>query len=195
MPDWENLMRIGPHAFTCGYCGREVGSREGYHLHGQGYSSASGTPVIFVCPRCNLPSLFQHRGYSSQTPAPLLGNEVDGLPDSIATIYQEARQCTQAGAYTACVLACRKLLMHIGVERGANEGLPFIQYVEYLAQNGYVPPNGREWVDHIRQRGNEANHEIVIMSHDDALELLSFVEMLLKFIYEFPARLASSTTP
>lgn len=195
MRDWENLTRIGPHAFTCGYCGREVGSREGYYRGGEGYNRANGWPVIFICPRCNRPSFFEHQHYSSQTPAPLLGNEVEALPDDVAAIYREARQCTQAGAYTACVLACRKLLMHIGVDRGADEGLRFIEYVEYLAQNGYVPPNGRGWVDHIRRRGNEANHEIVIMSQDDALELLSFVEMLLKFIYEFPARLTPATNP
>jgi hypothetical protein len=51
-----------------------------------------------------------------------------------------------------------------------------------------VPPNGRGWVDHIRTKGNEANHEIVLMSAEDALELISFSEMLLKFIYEFPSR-------
>jgi hypothetical protein len=174
MPDWEKLMKVGPHAFTCGYCGKEVGSKEGYYQQGRGYDRDKGYPVILICPRCNRPNFFQHRLYSSQTPAPLLGNEVDDLPDDIASIYREARQCTQAEAYTACVLACRKLLMHIGVDRGADENLRFIQYVEYLAQNGYVPPNGRGWVDHIRQRGNEANHEIVIMSQDDALELLSF---------------------
>jgi len=45
------------------------------------------------------------------------------------------------------------------------------------------------WVDHIRKKGNEANHEIIIVEKDDATELLSFVEMLLKVIYEFPARM------
>jgi hypothetical protein len=51
-----------------------------------------------------------------------------------------------------------------------------------------VPPNGKGWVDHIRKKGNEATHEIVLMKKDDALELISFAEMLLKFIYEFPAQ-------
>jgi hypothetical protein len=52
-----------------------------------------------------------------------------------------------------------------------------------------VPPNGEEWVDHIRQKGNEANHEIVLMSSEDAKDLITFIEMLLKFIYEFPNKI------
>ena len=79
--------------------------------------------------------------------------------------------------------------MSIAVAQSAPEGKKFIEYVEYLADNGYVPPNGKGWVDHIRKRGNEANHEINLMSRADAEELISFSEMLLKFIYEFPARI------
>lgn len=92
-------------------------------------------------------------------------------------------------AFTACVLACRKLLIHLAVQEGAKPNLSFVDYIDYLANKGYVPPNGKIWVDHIRKKGNEANHEIVLMSQDDARELLSFVEMLLKFMYEFPARI------
>lgn len=80
------------------------------------------------------------------------------------------------------------MLMNIAVEQGANEGLKFIEYVEYLAKNGFIPPNGKTWVDHIRRKGNEATHEIALMNQTDAEELVAFVEMLLKFIYEFPAR-------
>ena len=47
--------------------------------------------------------------------------------------------------------------------------------------------NGR--VDEIRQTGNEANHEIVIMTAEQANDLLSFSTMLLKLVYEFPSRL------
>ena len=78
--------------------------------------------------------------------------------------------------------------MNIAVNEGADPGLSFFKYVDYLATQGYVPPNGRGWVDHIRRKGNEATHEIALMSRDDAEELITFVEMLLKFIYEFPAR-------
>lgn len=78
--------------------------------------------------------------------------------------------------------------MNLGVAQGAKAGESFIAYVEYLANKGFVPPNGKAWVDHIRKKGNEANHEIVLMGKDDAEELIAFIEMLLKFIYEFPNR-------
>jgi hypothetical protein len=80
--------------------------------------------------------------------------------------------------------------MNIGVQEGAEEGKPFVHYIDYLAGKGFIPPNGRAWVDHIRQKGNEATHEIALMTSVDASELITFTEMLLKFIYEFPAAIA-----
>ena len=82
--------------------------------------------------------------------------------------------------------------MNIAVSQGAAPGESFMEYVEYLANNGYVPPKGKGWVDHIRKKGNEANHEIVLMTMGDADELISFTEMLLKFIFEFPSRVPTT---
>jgi hypothetical protein len=106
---------------------------------------------------------------------------IDGL-------YNEARQCASVGSYTSAVLTCRKILMHIAVEKGAKEGESFIAYVEFLAAKGYIPPDGKGWVDYIRKKGNEANHEIKVMTQGHAQALIAFVEMLLKFIYDFPMR-------
>lgn len=77
--------------------------------------------------------------------------------------------------------------MHIAVAKGAKDGLKFIEYVEYLSAQNYIPPDAKDWVDHIREKGNEANHEITIMTKQDAEDLIAFSEMLLKLIYEFPA--------
>jgi len=77
--------------------------------------------------------------------------------------------------------------MHIGVEEKAEENKTFLYYVEYLAEKGFVPPKGKIWVDYVRKKGNEANHEIALMSSADSTALITFVEMLLRFIYEFPA--------
>ena len=98
-------------------------------------------------------------------------------------------------AFTASVLACRKLLMHVAVSKGANVGLKFIEYVEYLAKNHLIPVWSEDWVDHIREKGNEANHEILIMKKEDAEDLISFSEMLLKLVYEFPANIQRKRGP
>ena len=81
--------------------------------------------------------------------------------------------------------------MNITIAEGAAEGLKFIEYIDYLEKNNYLPPKGRDWVDHIRKKGNEATHEIAIMTKEDAEELIIFVEMLMKFIYEFPSIIKS----
>lgn len=84
--------------------------------------------------------------------------------------------------------------MHIAVEKGAAAGNNFFSYVEYLANNHYVPPDGKTWVDYVRVRGNEANHEIMIMGQTDAESLITLVGALLRFIYELPSLLPSTTS-
>jgi hypothetical protein len=51
-----------------------------------------------------------------------------------------------------------------------------------------IPPNAKAWVDKIRNKGNEANHQIVLMGECDAKLLIALSEMLLKIVYEYPAK-------
>jgi hypothetical protein len=78
--------------------------------------------------------------------------------------------------------------MHVAVEKGAKEGQTFQNYVNYLADNNFVPAGARAWVDEIRTKSNEANHQIVIKSVQEAKELIDFVEMLLMVVYDYPSR-------
>jgi hypothetical protein len=193
MQRWQQPQQLGPKQFTCGSCDRQVASVNGY-FSVEERNSAIQTH-IYICPNCAVPTYFD-KAAGKQIPGPTPGGHVEHLPKDIESLYLEARQCVSIGAYTASVLACRKLLMHIGVAQGASEGGTFISYVEYLAKAGYVPPNGKGWVDHIRNRGNEANHEIKLMKQQDAEELISFITMLLRFIYEFPEKVPKvPTTP
>ena len=82
--------------------------------------------------------------------------------------------------------------MHIAVDKGADEGKPFLHYVEHLDSKGYLPPGGKDWVDYIRKKANEANHDIVLMRESDAKVLIDFVEMLLKFVFDFPKRIPTT---
>ena len=176
---WQQLQGLSPRQFRCGHCGFNVASDKGY-----GWGNTARR--LYICPNCLRPTYFEDD--LGQFPGVTPGNEVAHLPGQLEKLYREARMCCSVSAYTASVLASRKLLMNISVEQGAKEGLKFIEYVEYLAGNGYIPPNGKGWVDHIRKKGNEATHEIALMGSTEAEELIAFSEMLLKFVYEFPSR-------
>jgi uncharacterized protein DUF4145 len=182
---------IPSQSYVCGYCGTSLASDRGWK------GSVAGTgqdAYIAVCHQCSCPTLID--GDKQQHPQPLFGQAVADVSDSdVLAMYDEARQAYSAGSFTAAVLCCRKLLMHIAVAKGAPTGKNFVTYVKYLSDNHFVPPDARDWVDHIRQRGNEANHEIVLMDPDDAEELISFSEMLLKVIYQFPAAVKRRVTP
>jgi len=183
MAEWRNRETVSPEFYTCGYCGHEVASNEGYRTDGSSVRAR-------ICPGCRGLTVFDGH---DQHPGVKPGRPVDNVPEDVSKLYEEARAALANNAMTGSVLCCRKLLMNIAVSQGAPEGQKFIEYVDYLEANHFVPPNGRSWVDHIRQKGNEATHEIHLMTKDDALELITFSEMLLKFIYEFPSRVPLPT--
>jgi Domain of unknown function (DUF4145) len=184
--NWAQSGQLRPRSFKCGYstCGREVSSEKGW-THQDVGNRTDG--YGYICPMCQRPTFFDEQ-LNTQMPGVSLGNEVKDLPAEIGTIWSEIRRSTSDGSYTSAVLMGRKLLMHIAVDAGAKAGAPFVEYVNYLADNHYAPPKSKEWVDKIRAHGNEANHEIIIKKKEDAEEIMVFLEMLLRFIYEFPAR-------
>jgi hypothetical protein len=188
---WNSIGGIAPQGYDCGYCGYHVSSAMGYS-HSSAAGAKLGTVMIPICPHCQKPSVIIE---GRQIPGVRPGAIVANLPKDIEAAYNEARDCISVSAYTSAAMLGRKLLMHIAVGQGADASLSFKAYVDYLASSGFVPPNGKAWVDHIRDKGNEANHELVFVSASDAGEILGFIEMLLKFIYEFPAKLGAKQIP
>lgn len=145
------------------------------------YQSGYG---IFICTHCHMPTFIYK---DIQVPGNRFGSPVKDVPDEVNSVYEEARSSFAAGAYTGVVLLCRKLLMHIATDLGANEGLRFVEYVEYLNDNHYARVRSDQWVDQIRQFGNQANHEIRINTKEEAQRIIKFCEMILKLNYEYPA--------
>jgi hypothetical protein len=180
---WHGVQQTRTKTYICGYCGSKVSSERGLPIVSQNGAHFAG---CFICPNCQAATYFPPGGGLEQIPGSTFGNDVAHVPAELHTLYCETRDCVSNGNYTASVLLCRKMLMNIAVQQGAEHNLAFIKYVDYLSDKGFVPPHGKQWVDHIRKKGNEANHEITLMSEKDAKELVIFVEMLLKFIYEFP---------
>ncbi|MEN8108028.1 MAG: DUF4145 domain-containing protein [Pseudomonadota bacterium] len=182
--NYAGLQKIIPASFKCGYCNNEVSSDSGYKIGIGNNGQSTQRAGIYICPSCLGPTFRDLRGIFY--PQPTAGNDVDGLPDDISGLYSEARACCGVGSYTSAVLSCRKILMHVAVDLGADENKSFIYYVNWMLDNHHIPPKSGKWVDHIREKGNEANHDIVIMDRDEAERLVRFIEMLLKVNYEFP---------
>lgn len=181
---WYQTCDIEGKTYVCSYCGNRVAPSYGYiKERDMGYSKI-GSESILICPNCNKPTYLNG---DEQYPNTIGGIGVKGIEDpKIKSIYEEARRCMVTDSYTACVLCCRKALMNIAVSNKADEGQNFVYYVNYLNDKGYIPPNGRQWVDKIRKLGNEATHEINIVCKEQAELALNFLGMLLKFIYELP---------
>lgn len=185
---WNNTSNIGSISFMCGHCGKNVAVNVGFFAN----KDTGGVARILICHFCDRPTFFDNEG--NQVPGPSFGNDVEHVDNaSVKQLYDEARHCISVNSSTAAVLCCRKLLMNIAVSKGAEEGKSFIEYVQYLADKNFIPPGSKDWVDHIRKKGNEAPHEIAIRTREEAEELISFVEMLLKIIYEFPANVRART--
>lgn len=181
--------RLKSVKYICGYCGILVSSDKGYPLYSlrkDRYSNNRESGLlggVFICSNCESPTfIFDDK----QIPGPIIGSDIKFLPDQIEEIYNEIRKNISNNAHTSAVLLSRKLLMHIAVEEGAQENLKFVEYINYLEENNFLPPKSYNWVDKIREKGNEANHEIIIMTNEDSRILLIFIEMILRYIYMFP---------
>lgn len=180
---WQGLGEPPAASYLCGFCGDRVASRQGWIAR---LDATQTWAYIRLCPSCRCPTFFDT--LKDRTPGSLPGSEVEHVPEDLAALYSEARMSTGVGANTAAVMVCRKMLMNIAADKGADDKAldSFLGSVEYLAAEGYVPPGGMAWVEYVRKRGNEANHKIELMKAEDAEALVRFVEMLLRFIYEFP---------
>jgi hypothetical protein len=189
---WLGISTIESHDYECGYCGNKIASEKGW-IANSTYSQAFSF-AVYICHRCQKATFFDD--YMNQFPGVINGGKVNDVKDEIVDkLYEEARRTTSLNCFTSTVLCCRKILMHIAVSKGAEQNNNFIFYVDFLKEKNYIPLEAHNWVDHIRKKGNEANHEIIIIAKEDALELLSFVEMLLKVIYEFPAKMVKKDIP
>lgn len=182
-PDLDNRP-TNPVDYVCGWCDRNVTSYVGSYAKYDSTDEVAG--FVRMCPSCGRASWLC--SWEPQAPGPKYGDAVSDLPENLGALYGEARDCVAIGAYHAVVMVSRKILMHVAVEKGAKEGESFAAYVNYLSDNNLVPPDSKDWVDEIREIGNDANHEIFDITQDEAKGALDFVSMLLKLVYEYPER-------
>ena len=185
---WRNAEKIASVRYQCGYCGKRIESELGYTCQ---MLPGNEWGAITLCPSCSKPTYFDKS--HQQHPVPVFGNPVNDVTTrELADLYDEARRCITASAYTASVLCSRKLLMNIAVSNGAEPGQSFSYSIEYLASEGIIPPEGDEGIHRVRHMVIEAPFEIRPVTREDAADLLTFTGMLLKFTAEFPSKIEIS---
>lgn len=183
----------------CGHCGESVAPNQGYENATQ-HTKSNGTrhrvvkARIYICHFCNKPTYIEDSSnYAEQVPGSSFGESVNHIDtEEVQKLYDEARSCVKVGSHTAAAMCCRKLLMNLAVSREAEEDKSFAHYVAYLAEQGFLPTKSEAWLRYIKDKGNEANHEIRIMSAEEAEQLIEFTGMILKIMYEYPAKLSGS---
>jgi hypothetical protein len=161
-------------SYTCPHCSNGVS--------GTIIAKTSNDLIRWLrCPSCLKGAVM---GEDILSPAAPFGPPVEGLPADVDEAYQEARRCMGINAYTAAELVCRKILMHVAVDKGAKPGKAFADYVTHLADAGYVTPPMQPWVDLIRQHGNLATHELPPPDQQRAESTVMFTAELLRLVYE-----------
>ncbi|KRK10953.1 hypothetical protein FD11_GL001223 [Ligilactobacillus pobuzihii E100301 = KCTC 13174] len=176
--EWGNLSRLDSANYICGYCGKEVGSDIGFYYSSEWQPSSA----VYICPHCGRPS---YKEGAKMLPGAAYGIPIEGLPDNVQEIYDEARNSYKAGAFTGVILISRKILANTAIYFGADDGKGFVYYVDYLVNNGYVPSKSRDWIDKIRTEGNSATHSQTSKNKEDAKLILDFVQMLLMINFKF----------
>jgi hypothetical protein len=185
-------MALRPADWRCGFCSQAVGEAEGWQAT---MSSGDYVASVMICPRCRRPTYFE--GNKPPFPEPLPGEAIPHVPEPVHGMYEEARACVMSGAYRSAALACRTTLMYVATELNNKTQIEggFKANVEWLFKNGWIPPNGKAWVDYIKDRGNDATHEILVADPELARQLVDFLAMLLRYAYDMPNRLVPPATP
>ena len=168
---------------TCPHCSCTVGAN-GIVAVGDGILRMH---TLARCPACDCPFIIN---YDESTYPPCKPFEaVKHLPEDIEKLYDECRMACGSGLFTSASMLARTIIMHVAVEKGADNNKTFQYYVDYLAEKNYIPPNSKEWVDKIRSFGNGSVHRLEIREKEETELVIKFLMYLLKIIYELPNEL------
>lgn len=185
---WADTKERASKSFTCWNCNKNVASEKWYYIKQNNYGATQFW--IYICPHCKYPTYVDL--YWKFYPGFKYWEEVPYVPKEIYNLYDEARRCIKENCYNWAVMLCRKILMNFAVTEWAKEWLTFQKYVDYLDQEWFIPKKWKQRVDHIRKKWNEANHDIINMTENDAKDLIDFIGMLFKTNYEFPGKLPNN---
>lgn len=185
--EWTSIARdeTETQTYLRPYCNTVVAGKKKSKITYSGMYGVEDSHYVLQCPSCAMPTVYDVRNQQTAPCAKVL-RSVKHLPDNVKTAYEEVRLSISSGCFTSAVVFARTVIAHIAVDMGAEVNLKFVQYVDYLQENGHIPPTAKDWVDKIRTMANAAVHDLEFWEKDDATLIGKFLMYLLIFIYELP---------
>lgn len=122
---------------------------------------------------------------------PLAGMVSDpAVPPAIASALSEATMCLAANCPRAAAVMARRTLEAIALDQGEASGT-LVQKLKKLADRQVLQPTLAEWSKEVRLIGNAGAHYDPIndVAHSDAVQLVEFVQELLRYLYVLPHEL------
>lgn len=112
------------------------------------------------------------------------------VPAEIASAFSEAATALSARCPRASAVMARRTLEAVTADQGQASG-SLHERLKALASSGVLLPTLSDWASEVRLIGNAGAHydPIETVSQEDAQQLLSFVQELLRYLYELPAEL------
>ncbi len=153
----------------------------------------SAGAVVWFCLGCGRPTYTDKTGANipsaaSGEPAPV------HAPEGITNLYYQARGSLQVGAFNGAAMLCRRILLDVASNHGLKwdgRAPSFQACLKFLVKNEDITQRMLDkWLDKIRVIGNGANHELTLVSMEEAAVSLRFTGWLLRILYDAPAEAA-----
>jgi len=155
--------------------------------------------------KCHLLRLWQHQpDYESERQSDLLNSWYDGrafekkVPKLMKIGYENACKPFANDCYLAAVAVCRAMIIRIALENGYESK-------KKARKDGTKPTHFQEAIDHLctkivssdkaggmlgrmRDLGDKANHDLIEIEEEQALDALLGLDVILKDIYVYKTR-------
>ena len=115
----------------------------------------------------------------------------DHVPEDITYFYQQAVDNLKPGSWDSAALMGGKVLETTFKTKFPEVTGKFYNRIETLANDHILIESMKEWAHEIRLVRNEAAHSTERIEEQDARDLMSFVEVLLMYIFTLPGMLAN----
>ena len=112
------------------------------------------------------------------------------IPQDVSNIFDEAVTTYYANAPRATAVMLRRTVESIAVHFGETEGV-LANRLKSMAEKNILQPSLADWAKEVRLIGNQGAHfdPANDVSMEDAKQLLTFVQELLRYLFELPAEL------